>query len=254
MIRAKRQKVRMGILVASFIVFPVTIFYFSPYLIVFGAFQGVAAGSMLVFALQLVSAMLLGRAWCGWACPAGGLQEMESTFAGKPAKLGKNLLIKWVIWVPWVLSIVAGAVFAGGISTFDFFFHTENGLSVASPHGLAIYLAICALFFIPNLFLGKRAMCHCICWMAPFMIIGEKFGRLLHLPQLHVATAPEACVHCGLCTKVCPMSLPVEDLISGGAVLHSECIQCGYCCDTCKNGALRLEFGFTRRNEVRETF
>lgn len=242
MIQAKRQKVRMGVLVASFILFPVTIFYFSPYLIVFGAFQGVASGSMLVFSLQLVSAMLLGRGWCGWACPAGGLQEMEATFADKPAKLGKRLAIKWAIWVPWLLSIIVGATFAGGISTFDFFFHTENGLSVASPLGLAIYLFICALFFVPNLFLGKRAMCHCICWMAPFMIIGEKLGRLLRLPQLHVITVPESCAHCGLCTKACPMSLPVEKLLTDGAVLHSECIQCGSCCDVCRKGALQLEF------------
>jgi ferredoxin-type protein NapH len=243
MVRAKRQRVRMGVLMGSFLLFPVIIFYFSPYLIVFGAFQGVAAGSMLVFALQLVSAVLLGRAWCGWACPAGGLQELESTFADKPAKLGKNVFIKWVIWVPWLLSIVIGACFAGGITTFDFFFHTENGLSVATPLGLYIYLGICALFFVPNLFLGKRAMCHCICWMAPFMILGEKLGRLLHLPQLHVAATSEPCVHCGLCANACPMSLPVEELASGGAVLHSECIQCGACCDACKKHVLRLEFG-----------
>ena len=41
--RAKRQRARMGVLLVSFALFPVTIFYFSPYLIVWGAFQGVAA-------------------------------------------------------------------------------------------------------------------------------------------------------------------------------------------------------------------
>jgi ferredoxin-type protein NapH len=250
--QTRRQRVRMGVLVTCFILFPVTIFYFSPYLIVFGAFQGVAAGCMLVFVLQLVSAMLLGRAWCGWACPAGGLQEMESTFANKPARIGKNLLVKWAIWIPWILSIIIGASFAGGISTFDFFFHTENGLSVASPLGLFIYLFICALFFIPNLLLGRRAMCHCICWMAPFMIIGERLGRLVHLPQLHVAATPDSCVHCGLCTKACPMSLPVDRLASGGAVLHDECIQCGACCDACKRDALHLVFGVVDEGRARQ--
>ena len=32
--QTKRQRVRIGILLASFALFPVTIFYFSPYLIV----------------------------------------------------------------------------------------------------------------------------------------------------------------------------------------------------------------------------
>ena len=36
----KRQHVRKGILIASFALFPVSIFYFSPYLIVWGAFSG----------------------------------------------------------------------------------------------------------------------------------------------------------------------------------------------------------------------
>lgn len=31
--QAKRQRVRIGVLLASFALFPVTIFYFSPYLI-----------------------------------------------------------------------------------------------------------------------------------------------------------------------------------------------------------------------------
>ena len=51
-----------------------------------------------------------------------------------------------------------------------------------SPLGLPIYFGIVALFFVPNLFLGCRAMCHCICWMAPFMVLGEKLGSALRVP------------------------------------------------------------------------
>ena len=68
--KTKRQRVRIGILLASFALFPVTIFYFSPYLIVWGAFSGVVAGSALAFGLQLASAIFLRRAFCGRASPA----------------------------------------------------------------------------------------------------------------------------------------------------------------------------------------
>jgi len=60
----KRQAIRRGILLASFALFPVTIFYFSPYLVVFGAFSGVVAGSAIMFLLQLASAVFLRRAFC----------------------------------------------------------------------------------------------------------------------------------------------------------------------------------------------
>jgi polyferredoxin len=55
--------------------FPVTINYFSPYIIIDGASQGVVAGSFITFALLFLVSLFLGRAFCGWICPAGGLQE-----------------------------------------------------------------------------------------------------------------------------------------------------------------------------------
>lgn len=239
----KRQRVRKTILLASFVLFPVTIFYFSPYLIVFGAFQGVVAGSAIAFGIQLVSAVFLRRAFCGWVCPAGALQEFEGDALGKPSKLGKRLVVKWLIWVPWVVSIVAGFVVAGGVAAVDPLFHIDGGVSVSSIGAMAIYLIVVAVFFIPNLFLGKRAACHAICWMAPFMIIGEKIGSALRVPQLHVEPGPGACTGCGLCDKACPMSLPVSALLADGPIAHAECIQCGACCDACHKDACRLTFG-----------
>jgi polyferredoxin len=238
----KRQRVRKVILLASFALFPVTIFYFSPYLIVWGAFQGVVAGSAIAFSLQLISAIFLRRACCGWLCPAGAMQEFEGDALGKPAKLGKRLLLKWVIWVPWVISIIVGFAVAGGVTAVDPLFHIEGGMSVTSVGAMIVYLLIIALFFIPNLFLGKRAVCHCICWMAPFMIIGEKIGAALHAPQLHVEAKPDKCIHCGLCDKACPMSLNVSELLEDGAIESTSCIQCGACCDTCRKDALKLTF------------
>ena len=79
--------------------------------------------------------------------------------------------------------------------------------------------------------------------MAPFMIIGEKLGAAMRVPQLHVTADSAKCISCGLCEQVCPMSLPVSELLEPGAITHPECIQCAACCDACRKGALKLKFG-----------
>lgn len=238
-----RQRARLTMTSLSFLAFPVTIFYFSPYLSVMGAFDGIVAGCLMAFGVQLLSSVFLRRAWCGWLCPAGGLQDLESKFADRPDGASRKLdPVKYVIWVPWIASIVAGFVVAGGVTAVDPLYQTYHGISVSDPHSLLIYLCIVLLFFVPNLFLGRRAMCHCICWMAPFMVLGSKLGNLLHAPQLHVSAKSDACIQCGMCTRACPMSLPVQEMVRDGGVGHSECIQCGACCDACRSNVLRLGF------------
>ncbi len=249
-VTSRRQSIRLGLVFTSFLLFPATIFYFSPYLSVLGPFQGILPGSLVAFGALFLLSFFLRRGFCGWLCPTGGLQEMVATIQPKLSKLGWRCAIKFVIWVPWICAIAAGAVVAGGIHTVDLAFKTEHGLSVASIHGLLIYLGIVALFFVIDLIVGRRGACHYICWIAPFMIIGETIGRLLHLPQLHVHGVSNTCVHCGACERACPMSLPVSTLAAGEAAIDStECIQCAACCDACRHNALAIGFGPIRKKD-----
>jgi ferredoxin-type protein NapH len=73
-----RQKVHRGVLIASLALFPVTFSWLSPAVPLQAAVDGVLAGSLIVFALLFLQSLLLGRLFCGWACPAGGLQELTA--------------------------------------------------------------------------------------------------------------------------------------------------------------------------------
>lgn len=44
-----------------------------------------------------------------------------------------------------------------------------------------------------SFFTSKRALCHYLCWMAPFMVLGNKLRRLLHVRQLRLTSEKEAC-------------------------------------------------------------
>ena len=135
-----RQRIRKGVILTTFLLFPIIMNYFSPYVIIDGASQGIVNGSFIVFGLMFLSALVLGRAWCGWVCPAGGLQEAASAVNNGPFKTGKRDWIKWFIWLPWIGVIVAAAVSSGGYQRVDFFHLTESGVSVTEPMQYIIYL------------------------------------------------------------------------------------------------------------------
>jgi len=49
------------------LLFPVTFYYLSPYLIIMGAGERTASGSMVVFGVMTLTALVLGRPFCGWS-------------------------------------------------------------------------------------------------------------------------------------------------------------------------------------------
>ena len=238
--RNKRQKLRKGIILCSFFLFPAVFYYFSPYLIIDATIRGIINGSFIFFVLLFVSSLFLGRAYCGWVCPAAGCQE--AIFLASNKKITKGDFIKWIIWIPWISTIAILAIRNRGYDKFDFFYRTKFGLSIESVNSLIVYLSILSLIAIPALIFGKRSFCHHICWMAPFLIIGRKARNTIKLPSLQLALNNENCSHCHKCTNNCPMSLPVELMVQEDKLENSECILCGTCIDVCKNKRIRYAF------------
>lgn len=242
-----RQRWRRALLLLSFIAFPVTMNYFSPYLIVDSAFKGIVNGSFAAFGTMLIGSFVLGRLWCGWACPIGGLQEFALPVNDRRLTL-KADIAKWLIWVPWVALIAFGAFTAGGYRVIDLLTGTEGGISLAGsadrPIFIAyvIYFGVIALFLGLALSLGRRAGCHTACWMAPFMIVGRRASNLANTPALRLRADAGTCRECGRCTEACPMGLDVQAMVMSGSMEHDECILCGTCVDTCPHATIRYAF------------
>ena len=132
-----RQRVRKTVLLISFLLFPVIIWYFSPYLIIQGASEHIMNGSFIVFMLMLVLSMFFGRVWCGYLCPAGGLQECVMRVNGNPAKQGKRDKIKYVIWTIWIMGVIVSFICGKNDVTINPFYMTDHGISVSSISSLA---------------------------------------------------------------------------------------------------------------------
>ena len=238
-----RQRIRKLILLISLILFPITLYYFSPYLIINAALEGIINGSFIVFAAMLIGSLLFGRLFCSYLCPAGALQDCISVIKDTAPKQGWKNYVKYVIWLIWIAAVILCYINNGEIVRVDFFYQTEYGISVSNIYGYIIYYGIVLLIMIPSLVGGKRTFCHYFCWMAPFMVVGTKTRKLLHLPGLHIAAKSENCVSCNQCSKVCPMCLDVAKMVQRGGVYSSECIQCGACVDNCQQNALAYKMG-----------
>ena len=114
-----RQKIRNGIILSAFFLFPAVFYYFSPVLIINATLEGIINGSFIIFILLFISSLIFGRAFCGWVCSAAGCQE--AIFLARDKKVKKGDFVKWILWIPWISSIVILAVKAGGYQKIDFF-------------------------------------------------------------------------------------------------------------------------------------
>jgi polyferredoxin len=243
-----RQRIRKALVIISFLSFPITMNFLSPYVIIDGAANGILNGSAVMFGLMFVSSLFLGRAWCGWVCPGGGMQEIVEPVNNKPVNGRKIDWIKWLIWLPWISLIIWLVIQSGGYRTIDLLYHTQNGISVAgSPDrpilfAYLIYYIVIGLFVGLAIFAGRRAGCHTVCWMAPFMIIGRWIRNRFGWPSLRLQANPSACADCKKCTSNCPMSLDVNAMVQLEKMENSECILCGTCVDNCSKDAIRFVF------------
>lgn len=237
-----RQQLRITFLILSLLLFPITMNYLSPYIILYGASQGIINGSLILFGVLFLSSFFFGRMWCAWLCPAGGLGEVCMLVNNSRIRTKWLDVIKWAIWVVWLGMIAFFAYSAGGFKTVDLLLLTESGISVDAPEKYFIYLMVVGIFLVLALLLGRRAGCHAICWMAPFMIIGRKIRNLANWPAFKLIAEKEKCIDCKKCTAICPMSLDVNQHVNHEKMENSDCILCAQCVDVCPQDVIHLVF------------
>jgi ferredoxin-type protein NapH len=238
----KRQKARVALLIVSALLFPVTFYYLSPYVILMGAGEGIVSGSFVVFGAMFVSALIFGRAFCGWICPAGAVGEACARLHDRRITRRWIDRIKYTIWLPWVGLIAYLATRSGGLTRVEFAYQTWHGISLASWQAAFVFAVVLVLIVGLALLVGRRGFCHTACWMAPFMILGRALRDRLRLPGLRLSARSSECIACGACTRACPMSLDVQSMVETGSMTATECVLCARCADRCPKGVIFLRF------------
>jgi ferredoxin-type protein NapH len=235
-----RQNLRKWILIISFVLLPVTLVYISPLIIVMGAAEGVATGSMILFVLLFIFSLAVSRLWCGWLCPMGAWQEICSPVMKYTVRPGWRNSVKYIVTALWLALIAYLLIGAGGIRSINPFYNTDHGLSITSLPVLVIVVVIFIIIFAVAYLAGRRGFCHVLCPVAGLMVAGRKIRNLAGWPALQLDADKNRCIDSNACSKECPMGLDVHGMVQEEKMENADCILCGSCADVCPKGAVCL--------------
>lgn len=197
---------------------------------------------------------ILGRIWCGWACPETVFLEflfrpIEEFIEGGPGarrrldlapwdfgKITKKL-IKYGIFfsLSWILATTAIAYFVGREPLLEIITHSPfENLPLFT---LTVFMMGVCLFQFGWF---REQFCTVLCPYARFqsvlmdsqsLTVGYDFQR--GEPRGKKDGAGD-CIDCGLCVRVCPTGIDIRNGI------QLECIQCTACADACDSVMTKL--------------
>jgi polyferredoxin len=198
--------------------------------------HSIAAMIGLWFALTLV----MGKAWCSYACFFGGIEEGFAAIAKRRrlhrfvTRFGPQLrLIPWAILVFVVLvsAAIFEPVYCMWLCPFKAVteFPAVRNVETAIQMGIFVALFVGLVVVLPYL-TKKRTQCGFFCPFGAFQSLFNKINLF------EIRFNREKCVDCTLCQTSCPAVALSKDSIREGKTLLN-CMKCGACVDACKKDA-----------------
>ncbi|MFC1529347.1 4Fe-4S binding protein [Gemmatimonadota bacterium] len=249
-----RQKTRMFMLLFSFAFFPITVLYLSPASPLLSLKAGVINLSVFTVAAVLLSGFIFRRAFCGWLCPGGGCQLISGSLNEKRIEVKKTNWVRIGLVTVWVIVMIVSVVSAETEPRIEPLHPGAGRFATSDIRWFLPYIPVVVTMFLFILMFGRRGFCARGCWIYPLIASTSKIGQVLHLPSLYVrAVDLDNCKNCKICTKICPMSIDVNETIKQRKPLPNNCIQCGLCIDECPRGVYAFAFGIEKHHKIPHT-
>jgi ferredoxin-type protein NapH len=171
---------------------------------------------LLVFASLMIIAPFRGRWFCGNLCPSGSFVDFWL------APLSRKLRIPPQFKSMWIRVPIFAALMAFMISRI---IQTEGIVDKIGMVFVAQFILINSIAILFGIVIAPRTWCS----FCPMGTLQRAMGGRKY--QLKVDK--ERCIDCGKCQKVCPMQLPVNEILD-----KPDCIKCGRCVEACPKQAL----------------
>lgn len=201
------------------------------------------AGTLVLFGVTVLLAILFRRSFCGLLCPFGAIQEFFAKIGQKifkkrlimPAKIDRPL--RYLKYLVLLITVFYAWKTAGlWMSPYDpwsAYAHLPEGLgSVWGESAVGLILLVITLI---GSLLYDRFFCKYLCPM------GALYGILGKVSPFKVVRNEDTCSNCGKCNRSCPMNIDIQN---AKEVKSAECINCQLCVLECpKPGALENKEG-----------
>ena len=198
-----------------------------------------------VIGFLFIFGAIIGRASCGWMCPFGWFQDIINKIPSPKFK-GPNFFkyIKYLILIIFVLVLPAVMVdaYGGGEPTFCKFICPAGTLEAGIPLAwlnpdlraqlgwLFSWKVILSAVFVILMVFFKRPFCR---WACP---LGATLSPFNKVSLFRLELDNNACIECGMCSKVCPIDLDVPREIDS-----LECIRCLECVKACPKSIIKVK-------------
>ena len=192
----------------------------------------VAPSSLVLLAIVVLTALLVGRVFCGWICPLGTLGEWTAKLSRKlgirqrelpepvdrPLRFLKYAVLALIIVFTWKLGTLAWRAYDPWVA----WMHLSAGIEgmAEAPWSFVVLFVtvIGASLFI------ERFWCRYLC---PLGALLDPFQKV---SLFKVRRSEEHCIHCHICARSCPVRLDPESV---EVTASAECIACGACVSGC---------------------
>jgi polyferredoxin len=206
--------------------------------------------------------LVLNKAWCGWICPLGTLQDwitaLRSRLGIPAARYGeatlrrlsrvKYGLLALLILIPMGIGNLAlpgdlqtpFCMICPGRTVLPLFNGDASHLAVDFSSPTRMILTALGMVVTGAFLAGAFFIKRCFCLFCPMSALHWLLSKPA-LPRLRKDGAK--CTRCGDCSRVCDMQIQdIADDVTSTAIMRDDCILCLKCVAACpETGCLRLD-------------
>jgi len=171
---------------------------------------------LLVFASLMIIAPFRGRWFCGNLCPRGSFADFWLAPISRKVKIPPAFRSMW-IRAPIFVALMGFMVFR--------ILQTQG---VVDKAGM-VFVTMCILTTSVSILFGIAIAPRAWCSFCPMGTLQRAVG----VGKYQLKVNRDLCIDCGKCQKVCPMQLPVNEILE-----KPDCIKCARCVEACPKEAL----------------
>ena len=223
---------------------------------------------LMSFATFFAFFFVIGKAFCGWVCPLGTLQEIVGR-VGRRFGIGLRRLedgdlvaarrvrpLKWLLLLGlvFVLPLLTGLgvtphalgnpycdICPSRVATTLLTGNTAQ-LALRVGDGWSFALGAFGDALIGFMIVGGLAIRQPFCRICPLLAFNSLFQRLS--PLRLSKTRHANCGQCRICSEACPMDIEEISTQDGRKAYTEDCTLCGRCAEYCpQDGTIRLKWG-----------